>query len=59
MVNKEEKQEDTSEGHFCYFDRRHNVKFSFDVMNLEQAKICEDQTDECPPALDEAWMNYR
>lgn len=28
-------------------------------MSLDDATKCEDQTDESPPAVDEAWDDYR
>ena len=57
-VNKDERQANVGDN-FCYFDRREKIKFQFDPMNLDEAVKCEDQTDENPPAVDEAWEEYR
>ena len=58
MVNFCERQED--QGDFaCYYDRQRNLKFMFDPLNVESAVMCEDQTDENPPQLDQAWAEYR
>jgi len=44
MINSSERQENTPEGHFSYFDRKLNVKFQFDALDMGQGKIiiCED-----------------
>ena len=58
MVNACERQADQGDS-ICYYDRQRNVKFEFDPLDLKTAVMSADQTDENPPALDEAWLDYK
>jgi hypothetical protein len=39
MINTSERQADIEGGHFCYFDRKLNTKFTFDPFDMSPAQI--------------------